>query len=173
MFDRPISSEWFMAIGASMGYENANAKALDLWQEIYGTENLTALTDTFTTEVFFKVFIYIHVLSSSHKYIWYTLFSIQDFTADRARLWRSIRQDSGDPFVYAPRAKVVYESLGINPLEHFIVFSDNLTVELAKKLQKQCDDIGMKGRYSASVNADFLCLLLSHFIIFSHVWHRN
>jgi nicotinate phosphoribosyltransferase len=44
-----------MAVGASMGYEHANAKALDLWHEIYGTDNLIALTDTFTTEAFFKV----------------------------------------------------------------------------------------------------------------------
>lgn len=48
-------SEWFMAVGASMGYEHANAKALDLWHQIYGTDNLIALTDTFTTEAFFQV----------------------------------------------------------------------------------------------------------------------
>lgn len=41
----------------------------------------------------------------------------------------------------------MYESLGIDPREHFIIFSDNLTVDRAEKLQKQCDDIGMKGRY--------------------------
>ncbi|KAF8496626.1 nicotinate phosphoribosyltransferase [Gautieria morchelliformis] len=115
-----IAHEWFMAVGASSGYHHANAKALDLWQKIYGSENLVALTDTFTTEEFFK-----------------------DFTADRARLWKGIRQDSGDPLIYAPRAKAVYESLGIDPRDHFIVFSDSLNVELAQKIQKQCDNIGM------------------------------
>jgi hypothetical protein len=44
-----------MAIGAMLGYEHANAKALDLWHDVYGSENLVALTDTFTTEAFFKV----------------------------------------------------------------------------------------------------------------------
>ena len=69
---------------------------------------------------------------------------------DRARLWRGIRQDSGDPFVYAPRAKAMYQSLGIDPREHFVVFSDGLNVELAQKLQNQCDDIEMKGKQSVS-----------------------
>lgn len=132
-----------MGIGASMGYKNANAKALDLWQQVYGTENLVALTDTFTTEAFFKVFGYIH--ASFIPLLIYRS-SAQDFTVERARLWRGIRQDSGDPFVYAPCAKAIYESLGIDPGEHFIVFSDSLNVELAKRLQKQCDDIGMRGR---------------------------
>jgi len=49
------SSEWFMAVGASLGYEHANTKALDLWHEVYGNNLLIALTDTFTTEMFFKV----------------------------------------------------------------------------------------------------------------------
>jgi nicotinate phosphoribosyltransferase len=71
----------------------------------------------------------------------------QDFTVDRARLWKGIRQDSGNPFEYAPRAKAMYESLRVDPREHFVIYSDNLTIELAKKLKKQCDDIGMKGRY--------------------------
>ena len=55
LFQLTETSEWFMAVGASLGYEHANAKALDLWHGIYGTANLIALTDTFTTEAFFKV----------------------------------------------------------------------------------------------------------------------
>ncbi|KIJ28172.1 hypothetical protein M422DRAFT_215464 [Sphaerobolus stellatus SS14] len=124
-----IAHEWFMAIGASLGYENANAKALDLWHEVYGNSILIALTDTFTTEAFFK-----------------------DFTADRARLWSGIRQDSGDPFAYAPRAKQMYQSLGVEPKDHFIVFSDNLNVDLAKKLKEQCDDLGLKCSFGIGTN---------------------
>lgn len=36
------------------GYENANQIALDLWEELYSGPNLIAVTDTFSTEAFFK-----------------------------------------------------------------------------------------------------------------------
>jgi nicotinate phosphoribosyltransferase len=42
-------------VAALKGYENANGKALDLWEEVYPDVLLLALTDTFSTEVFFKV----------------------------------------------------------------------------------------------------------------------
>jgi hypothetical protein len=54
-----------------------------------------------------------------------------------------LRQDSGDPFVFAPRAKEVYEQLGINPSEKLIVYSDSLSVEKAIALKKQCDELGL------------------------------
>jgi len=54
-----------------------------------------------------------------------------------------LRQDSGDPFVFAPRAKEVYEQLGINPSEKLIVYSDSLNVEKAIALKKQCDELGL------------------------------
>lgn len=51
-----MNSEWYMGVGALLGYEQVNAKASDIWYSIYGTTNLTiALTDTFTTDIFFKV----------------------------------------------------------------------------------------------------------------------
>jgi nicotinate phosphoribosyltransferase len=37
------------------GYKEANMMALDLWEEVYPGELLFALTDTFTTDAFFKV----------------------------------------------------------------------------------------------------------------------
>ncbi|GJJ16124.1 hypothetical protein Clacol_010404 [Clathrus columnatus] len=124
-----IAHEWFMAIGALMGYEHVNGKAMDVWHSVYGTANLIALTDTFTTDVFF-----------------------QDFTGERARLWSGIRQDSGDPFVYAPKAKAVYESLGVDYKERFIVYSDSVNVELAINLKKQCDELGFKAMFGIGTN---------------------
>ena len=38
-----------------MGYEGANGRALDLWDDVYPNGPRTALTDTFSTDVFFKV----------------------------------------------------------------------------------------------------------------------
>jgi len=118
-----IAHEWFMGIGAMRGYEHANNIALDLWKEVYPNGlTLFALTDTFSTKAFF-----------------------QNFTADaeRARRWHGLRQDSGDPFVFAPQAKEVYEQLGISPSEKLIVYSDSLSVEKAIALKKQCDELGL------------------------------
>lgn len=62
---------------------------------------------------------------------------------ERARRWHGLRQDSGDPFVFAPQAKEVYERLGIKPSEKVIVYSDSLNVKKAIALKKQCDELGL------------------------------
>ncbi|KAH9995740.1 nicotinate phosphoribosyltransferase [Russula vinacea] len=113
-----IAHEWFMGIGAMRGYEQANNIALDLWEEVYPKgQTLLALTDTFSTKAFF-----------------------QNFTADvdRARRWHGLRQDSGDPFVFAPQAKEA---------EKVIVYSDWLNVEKAIALKKQCDELGFNSAF--------------------------
>jgi nicotinate phosphoribosyltransferase len=117
-----IAHEWFMGVAALKGYEKANCKALDLWEEVYGDQHLIALTDTFTTKAFF-----------------------QDFSLDPARAarWTGLRQDSGDPFAFAPRAKEMYESLGIDPREKRYVFSDGLNVDKVLRLQKQTTELGL------------------------------
>jgi nicotinate phosphoribosyltransferase len=74
----------------------------------------------------------------------------QDFATDveRARRWHGLRQDSGDPFVFAPQAKEAYERLGIDPREKTIVYSDWLNVDKAIALKKQCDEIGVNRELS-------------------------
>ncbi|KAK7690150.1 hypothetical protein QCA50_006799 [Cerrena zonata] len=121
-----IAHEWFMAVGAIHGYDNANGKALDLWETTYPNVLLLALTDTFSTEAFF-----------------------QDFVQDpaRARRWRGLRQDSGDPYVYAPRAKEIYQSMGIDHREKMIIFSDAVNLDKALRLKKQCDEIGFQSSF--------------------------
>jgi hypothetical protein len=42
-------------VAALKGYEDANAKALTLWEETYSNNLFVALTDTFSTKVFFQV----------------------------------------------------------------------------------------------------------------------
>lgn len=68
----------------------------------------------------------------------------QDFVKDiaRAKRWKGLRQDSGNPFVYAPRAKAVYESLGIDYKEKTIIFSDALKTDKVLRLKTQCDELG-------------------------------
>ena len=70
----------------------------------------------------------------------------QDFVKDtaRARRWKGLRQDSGDPYVYAPRAREIYESLGIDHKEKMIIFSDSVNLDKALGLKKQCDEIGFQ-----------------------------
>ncbi|KAI0084339.1 nicotinate phosphoribosyltransferase [Irpex rosettiformis] len=134
-----IAHEWFMGIAVLKGYEYANGKSLDLWEEVYPNVLLLALTDTFSTEIFYK-----------------------DFVQDKARAerWKGLRQDSGDPYVYAPRAKEIYESLGIDYHQKTIIFSDAVNVEKALKLQKQCDEIGFKASFGigTSLTNDFKSL---------------
>ncbi|KAI1797479.1 nicotinate phosphoribosyltransferase [Ganoderma leucocontextum] len=131
-----IAHEWFMGVGAFRGYEHANRAALKLWEETYPNTLLIALTDTFSTEAFYK-----------------------DFLADRhfAEHWTGLRQDSGDPFVFAPRAKEVYEHLELDYTEKTIIFSDGLDVEKALKLKKQCDGLGFKCSFGigTSLTNDF------------------
>ena len=55
---------YFIQVGALKGYEGANAKALALWQETYPNHSFVALTDTFSTEVFFRVCLPVLSLSS-------------------------------------------------------------------------------------------------------------
>ncbi len=47
-----------LKVAALRGYENANGMALDLWETVYPDGPLIALTDTFSTESFYKVRIY-------------------------------------------------------------------------------------------------------------------
>ena len=42
-------------VGAQKGYEHANGTALELWEKTYPNALLIALTDTFSTEAFYKV----------------------------------------------------------------------------------------------------------------------
>lgn len=153
------------------GYEHANGLALDLWEAVYPNVLLLALTDTFSTKAFFKVrhpsptlspriqscpcgaINIVQRSSDSDIQIIYSLalcaavLCLQDFKENpgRARRWRGLRQDSGDPFLFAPAAREVYESLGIDHREKTIIYSDALDLEKALALKKQCSEVGFIG----------------------------
>lgn len=75
---------------------------------------------------------------------------MQDFVKDtaRARRWKGLRQDSGDPYVYAPRAKEIYQSMGIDHTEKTIIFSDSVNLDKALGLKKQCDELGFQCKHT-------------------------
>ncbi|KAF7327548.1 Nicotinate phosphoribosyltransferase [Mycena kentingensis (nom. inval.)] len=117
-----IAHEWFMGVAALKGYEDANSTAMDLWEEVYHNVLLIALTDTFSSKAFF-----------------------QSYTnnEERALRWQGLRQDSGDPFEFGPRAKQVFESLGIDPSTKMIIYSDALLIEKALRLKQQAVELGL------------------------------
>jgi nicotinate phosphoribosyltransferase len=121
---------------------------------VYPDVLLLALTDTFSTEAFFKAYIYV---PCCYRHVTLVM---QDFSCDpeRARRWKGLRQDSGDPFLFAPRAKEVYESVGIDHKEKTIIFSDALNLDKALGLKKQCDELGFLCRrlvgFFASLQTD-------------------
>jgi nicotinate phosphoribosyltransferase len=143
LFDVPpigtIAHEWIMGVAALEGYEGSNGLAMDKWDQTYPDGQLTiALTDTFSSKPFFE--------------------DLQKNVA-RARRWRGLRQDSGDPKTFAKQAKEVYDAMGIDAktsaflvwnltqclkaAPETIVFSDGLTPAVALDLQAFCQDLGI------------------------------
>jgi nicotinate phosphoribosyltransferase len=82
-------------------------KMLRDWEEVHRGDLSTALTDTWTSEYFFT-----------------------DFTPAQAEAWGGLRHDSGDPFEFGERVIAFYENLGIDPMEHTIVYSDGLDIDM-------------------------------------------
>ncbi len=107
--------EWFMFHAAKYGFKIANAISLDNWVKTYRGDLGIALSDTFTTDVFFKA-----------------------FDTKFAKLFDGIRQDSGDPIVFTDKAIKHYKNLKIEPKSKTIIFSDGLTPEKVEKIEKYC-----------------------------------
>lgn len=77
---------------------------------------------------------------------WGTDFFFSRMTRAQARLWKGLRQDSGDPFAFAEKAIRFYKAKGVNPKEKLLIFSDGLDVETIIKLQS---------RFSRRINVGF------------------
>lgn len=109
-----VAHEWFMAhLSLVDNIRQAQKRALHVWQQEYGHRLGTALTDTFTTEVFFK-----------------------DFNFYLARAYDGVRHDSGDPYKFGEMMINKYQSLDIDPKRKSIIFSDGLDFPLALDLWK-------------------------------------
>lgn len=93
-----------------------NKNLRDWWDE-YGWGLSIALTDTYGTDFFFS-----------------------DMTPKQSILWKGLRQDSSDPFVFVDKAMTFYQRCGVNTQEKLIVFSDGLDVETIVKLADYCKE---------------------------------
>ena len=107
--------EWFMFHGAQFGYKHANYLGMEAWVNTYQGDLGIALTDTYTSNVFFRNFSKVH-----------------------AKLFDGIRQDSGDEYEFTDKAIVRYKELGINPLTKTIIFSNALDFIKAGKIANYC-----------------------------------
>lgn len=117
---RPLGThahEWFMFHAAQYGFQVANFISLENWTKVYGGDLGIALTDTYTTEIFFNQF--------DKKY---------------SKLFDGVRHDSGDPIEFAQKVIAHYNKMGIDPKSKVIVFSDSLNYDKVKKIVDFCQD---------------------------------
>ena len=115
---KPIGThahEWFMFHAAEYGFKMANALSLENWVNVYRGDLGVALSDTYTTEVFF-----------------------QQFDKKFAKLFDGVRHDSGDPVEFAEKTVAHYIAKGINPLFKYIIFSDGLDLKKVEEITKAC-----------------------------------
>ncbi|CAC9976638.1 nicotinate phosphoribosyltransferase [Flavobacterium panici] len=117
---RPLGThahEWFMFHAAQYGFKMANSISLEHWTQVYGGDLGIALTDTYTTEIFFNQF--------DKKY---------------SKLFDGVRHDSGDPIEFAKKVITHYTKMGIDPKSKAIVFSDSLNFDKVKTIVDFCQD---------------------------------
>lgn len=107
--------EWFMFHGAMYGYKQANYMALENWVNVYDGDLGIALSDTYTSDVFFK-----------------------NLSRKQAKLFDGVRQDSGDEFLFVMKAIARYKELGIDPTTKTIIFSNALTFDKALEIKTYC-----------------------------------
>jgi nicotinate phosphoribosyltransferase len=107
--------EWFMFMGAQYGFKMSNTMGLKHWSDVFHGELGIALSDTLTTDVFFK-----------------------SFDTKFAKLFDGVRHDSSDPFEFTDKAVNHYKKLGIDPNLKQIVFSDSLNTNLCIEIHNYC-----------------------------------
>ena len=110
--------EWISAHAALYGYRMANEMAMENWVDVYQGNLGTVLTDTFTTRKF-----------------------LESFNTKYAKLFDSVRQDSGDSIQYIDWIVNHYKKLKIDPITKTIIFSDGInSYDLLEKIHLHCKD---------------------------------
>ena len=121
--------EWFMFHGAQYGYKAANYMALENWVNVYDGDLGIALSDTYTSDVFFR-----------------------NFSLKQAKLFDGVRQDSGDEYEFIDKTINFYTNKGINYHNKTIVFSNALDFLKAVKILKYCKEKGINASFGIGTN---------------------
>lgn len=134
--------EWFMYHGALFGYRAANIKALEAWVQVFQGSLGITLTDTYTTDSFFK-----------------------SFSLKQAKLFDGVRCDSGDPISFTDKTIQFYKENRIDPTSKTIVYSDSLNIESVKKIKAYVkgrihDTYGIGTFFSNDVGAKALNMVI-------------
>ena len=103
-----MAHEFISAIAGMYGPQMANYIAMEMWQKTFNGSLGTFLYDTYTWKPF-----------------------AMNFTEHFARCFAGLRVDSGDNIEQMRKICSKYESLGINPKEKQIIFSNALTIDKA------------------------------------------
>lgn len=115
---KPIGThahEWFMFHAARYGFKMSNALGLEHWVQVYRGDLGIALSDTYTTDVFFR-----------------------QFDKMFSKLFDGVRHDSGDPLLFADKVIAHYQQMGIDPRSKTIIFSDGLNYEKVARIAEHC-----------------------------------
>ncbi|WP_248767441.1 nicotinate phosphoribosyltransferase [Pseudomonas sp. MWU12-2345] len=134
-FDLPLigtmAHQWLM-VHQQLGRlrESQNA-ALENWVREYRGRLGIALTDCISTDFFLK-----------------------DFDLYFAKLYDGLRQDSGDPIVWADKVLARYAQLGIDPMTKDLMFSDGLNFEKCLPILRH---IRGKARFGFGMGTSLAC----------------
>ncbi|WP_185870357.1 nicotinate phosphoribosyltransferase [Blattabacterium cuenoti] len=116
---KPIGThghEWIMFHAAKYGFNIADKMAMENWLNIYGNHLKIALSDTYTSPIFFK-----------------------NFDKKLANIFEGVRHDSGDPISFTNEMIKHYQKLKINPINKKIIFSDNLNPHKVAIISSFCN----------------------------------
>lgn len=133
---KPIGThahEWFMFHAAKYGFKMANSLGLEHWVQVFRGDLGIALSDTYTTDVFFK-----------------------QFDKMFSKLFDGVRHDSGDPLQFADKVMQHYQRLGIDPTSKTIIFSDALNYDKVSRIAEHCKGrIGLSFGIGTNLTNDF------------------
>lgn len=108
-----MSHQFISVCAAFFGPREANKVAMKKWYETYYGHLGCFLPDCLGTDAFYK-----------------------NFSKEDAKLWGSLRIDSGDNLEEFKKVRDCYQSFGINPKDRGVVFSNGLNIETAIQLHQ-------------------------------------